>query len=41
MLLNEFLKEHRRSESQATMIAQMKSTIAAQQEQIQGVSNRS
>ena len=37
MLLNEFLKAHRRCESEAATIAQMKSTIAAQQEQIKSL----
>ena len=37
MLLNEFLKAHRRGESEAATIAQMKSTIAAQQEQIKSL----
>jgi septal ring factor EnvC (AmiA/AmiB activator) len=35
MLLNEFLKEHRKVEEQATTIAQLKSTVAQQQKDFQ------
>ena len=34
MLLNEFLKEHRKNEEQPTTIADLKSTVAQQQKQI-------
>lgn len=37
MLLNEFLKEHRKSEQQEATIAELKSTVARQQEQLQAV----
>ena len=37
MLLNEFLKEHRKSEQQAATIAELESTVAHQQEQLQAV----
>jgi uncharacterized coiled-coil protein SlyX len=36
-LLNEFLKEHRKNEQQEATIAELKSILARQQEQIQGV----
>jgi uncharacterized coiled-coil protein SlyX len=35
MLLNEFLKEHRRNEQQEASIAQLKSTVAKQQATIE------
>ena len=35
MLLNEFLKEHKKNEVQATSVAELKSTIAQQQKEIQ------
>jgi hypothetical protein len=38
MLLNEFLKEHRRNEEQQAMISQLKSTDAQQQKQIEALS---
>jgi hypothetical protein len=37
MLLNEFLKEHRKVEEQAATIAQMKATAAQQQKQIEAL----
>ena len=38
MLLNEFLKEHRKNEEQQTTITDLKSTVAQQQKQIEALS---
>jgi hypothetical protein len=40
MLLNEFLKEHRKGQEQDAMIAQLKSAVARQQEEIQALTAR-
>jgi hypothetical protein len=40
MLLNEFLKEHRRGQEQDAMIAQLKSAVAWQQKEIQALTAR-
>jgi len=40
MLLNEFLKEHRKVEEQAAMIAELKSTVAQQQKGMEVLSER-
>ena len=37
MLLNEFLKEHRKNEQQETTIVELKSTVAQQQKQIEAL----
>ena len=37
MLLNEFLKEHRKAEEQQVAIAQLKATAAQQQKQIEAL----
>jgi hypothetical protein len=37
MLLNEFLKEHRKNEEQGTIISELKSTVAQQQKQIEAL----
>ena len=40
MLLNEFIKEHRTVQEQATTIAQLKSTVAQQQKDFQATATR-
>ena len=40
MLLNEFLKEHRKVEEQEATIAQLKSTVAQQQKDFQATATR-
>jgi len=37
MLLNEFLKKHRKVEEQQVAIAQLKATAAQQQKQVEGL----
>jgi uncharacterized protein HemX len=37
MLLNEFLKEHRKGQEQEAMIAQLKSAVAQQQQEIRAL----
>jgi len=40
MLLNEFLKEHRKIEEQQTMIAELRSTIAQQQKGMEALATQ-
>jgi hypothetical protein len=40
MLLNEFLKEHRKNEQQETMITQLKATLAKQQKDFQAIATQ-
>ena len=40
MLLNEFLKEHRKKEQQETMITQLKATLAKQQKDFQAIATQ-
>jgi uncharacterized coiled-coil protein SlyX len=40
MLLNEFLKEHRKNEEQEAIISQLRSTVAQQQKDFQATAAR-
>jgi uncharacterized coiled-coil protein SlyX len=40
MLLNEFLKEHRKNEQQETIIIQLKATLAKQQKDFQAIATQ-